>query len=87
MITLSEATSVKKSPLGFFARLFCIGLILLSGVCEKNYTNALNAASLCRGGDSDIKAAMREYGFNVDPLADAEPTMADKVVALYVSQF
>jgi len=63
-------------------------LLLLSGFAEKNYTNALNASALSFGSDSDIIDTMKVYGFEgVDPLSDVEPTMYDKVVALFGSKF
>ena len=74
---------MKKLQFSFLC--LCFGLLILSGFAHKNYLDGLMAASNSCGSDACIMEAMNEYGYSVDPLEVDEPTMADKVIALYKS--
>lgn len=66
-----------------FAILCITAFIVVVSEAEGNYNRALRAAQHCEGSDSAIEETMGKYGFNVDVCDTNEPSIKDKIKALF----
>jgi len=60
-----------------------VGVVFLITVANIHYNNATFAASQSEGTDQAIEQVMSEYGYNIDAMNTQEPTLIEKVKALF----
>lgn len=62
-----------------------IGLIVSLLLCAQiNYLTAVKICSQTDGSDIEIENVMSKYGFNVDANEIIQPTLTDKIKALFI---
>jgi hypothetical protein len=58
-------------------------ILMLIVLPELNYIQATKSASKTDGTDQEIRLEMAKYGFNEDDTILIEPTLIQKIIALY----
>jgi hypothetical protein len=58
-------------------------ILMLIVLPELNYIQATESASKTDGTDQEIRLEMARYGFNEDEVIFIEPTLIQKIKALY----
>jgi hypothetical protein len=53
------------------------------GMAEQNYRNAINETMRGEGTDAAIEETMHIYGFDVDAINPKEPTVTEKLKAIF----
>ena len=72
-----------KQFLTVFAILCIAAFISVLSEAEGNYNRALRAARHCEGSDAAIEETMSKYGFTIDACDPNEPSIKDKIKALF----
>lgn len=58
-------------------------LTCILGMAEQNYKNAINETIRGEGTDAAIEETMHIYGFEVESMNPNEPTVIEKVKAIF----
>lgn len=64
--------------------ILCIAVFIsVISEAEGNYNRALRAAQHCEGSDAAIEETMNRYGFTIDACDTNEPSIKEKIKALF----